>query len=207
MAMLISARLMLRFADKANPFATPGYEKVAAALHVPVKAPVLETADELALRHQDPQYLNMLRALTTAWAERRQVVITYTIDNSFNRTAWPLFIEPTATGHTCYLIAWDPKLGAPRNYKMERISEVRVLNKRFDPPLGFTVGKYLAQAWGIWATQQPVEVQLSFSPDVARRVKETTWHESQRLGTMPDGSVRLRLLVAEPTEVKHWVLG
>ena len=24
---------------------------------------------------------------------------------------------------------------------------------------------------------------------------------------MPDGAVRLRLLVAEPTEIRHWILG
>src|SRR5438309_7300313 len=50
-------------------------------------------------------------------------------------------------------------------------------------------------------------VELRFRPDVARRVKETTWHESQEAEDLPDGSVRVRLVVAEPTELKHWVLG
>lgn len=207
MAMLMSARLMLRFADKANLFANAAYEKVAAALPAPVKAPVMETADQLSGRRQDPDYLNALTALTSAWAERRKTVITYTMDNTFDRAVWPLFIEPNPTGHSCYLVAWDPKLNGPRNYRLERISAVKVLEERFDPPLGFSVARYLAHAWGIWTTAQPVDVELRFTPQVARRVKETTWHESQKVDELPDGSVRVRLVVAEPTELKHWVLG
>ena len=59
----------------------------------------------------------------------------------------------------------------------------------------------------MWASEHPVEVELRFHPDVARRVKETTWHESQRTEDQADGSVRVRLVVAQPTELKHWVLG
>jgi predicted DNA-binding transcriptional regulator YafY len=207
MAMLISARLMLRFADKANLFAIAAYEKIAAALPGPVKAPVMETAEQLSTRRQDPDYLNVLTALTSAWAERRKVVITYTMDNTFDRSVWPLFIEPNPTGHSCYLVAWDPKLNGARSYRLERISAVKVLEDRFDPPLGFSIARYLAHAWGIWTSSRPVDVELRFSPQVVRRVKETTWHESQEMDDLPDGSVRLRLLVSEPTELKHWVLG
>jgi predicted DNA-binding transcriptional regulator YafY len=207
MAMLLSARLMLRFMDKDNAFASAAYEKVAAALPQPVRAPVMETAEMLSARRQDPDYLKVLTALTVAWAERRKVVITYTMANVFDRTVWPLFLEPNPTGHSCYLVAWDPRLRAARNYKVERISAVQVLDDRFDPPLGFAIGKHLAHAWSVWTSDHPVQVELVFAPAVARRVKETTWHESQEVTDLPNGAVRVRLLVAEPTELKHWVLG
>jgi predicted DNA-binding transcriptional regulator YafY len=207
MAMLLSARLMLRFADKDNAFAAAAYEKVAAALPDPVKAPVLETAETLSARRHDPGFLQVLTALTSAWAERRRVVITYTMEDTFEREVLPLFIEPNPTGHSCYLIAWDPKPDAPRSYRVERISAVRVLDVRFDPPMGFSIGRHLAHAWGVWTSEQPVQVELRFSPSVARRVKETTWHESQEVEDQADGSVLVRLVVAEPTELKHWVLG
>lgn len=207
MAMLLSARLMLRFADRQNPFAAAAYEKVAAALPDPVKAPVMDSADSLSARPADPTFMRVLTALTGAWAERRKVVITYTMEEAFDREVYPLFIEPNASGHSCYLIAWDPKPDAPRSYRLERISAVRVLDKHFDPPLGFSVGKHLAHAWGVWTSAQPVRVELRFSAAVARRVKETVWHESQEVEELPDGSIRVQLLVAEPTELKHWVLG
>jgi hypothetical protein len=87
------------------------------------------------------------------------------------------------------------------------MSAVKVLEERFDPPLGFSMGRYLAHAWGIWTTAQAVDVELRFSPLVARRVKETTWHDSQEVEDLLDGSVGVRLLVSEPIELKHWVLG
>lgn len=74
------------------------------------------------------------------------------------------------------------------------------------PPLGFSIARYLTHARGIWTTAQPVHVECTSRPGVARRVKETTWHESQQVEELPDGSVRVRLLVSEPTELKHWVL-
>ena len=207
MAMLLSARLMLRFSDRYNGFAVAAYEKVAAVLPPPIKAPIMEAVDLMAARPADPAYMRLLASLTAAWAERRKVVIEYTTENTFERVVWPLFLEPNATGHSCYLLAWDQKRRAVRSYKLERISSVTVLEERFDPPLGFSVGKHLAHAWGIWTSEQPVDVILRFDASAARRVRETVWHPSQRLEELPDGGVRLRLLVSEPAEIRHWILG
>jgi predicted DNA-binding transcriptional regulator YafY len=207
MAMLLSARLMLRFSDRYNGFAAAAYEKVAAVLPAPMKGPVMDAVEVMAGRPPGEHYMRVMAALTTAWAERRQVVVTYTTEETFERVLWPLFLEPNATGHGCYLLAWDPKRGSVRSYKLERISAVRLMQERFDPPLGFSVDKHLAHAWGIWTSRQPVDVVLRFDPTVARRVREAVWHPSQRLEELPDGGVRLRLLVSEPTEIRHWVLG
>src|SRR5260370_26535021 len=65
----------------------------------------------------------------------------------------------------------------------------------------------LGPAWGIWASDHPVEVLLRFTPRVAARVIATTWHESQRLRELADGGVELRLVIAEPTEIRPWILG
>lgn len=54
---------------------------------------------------------------------------------------------------------------------------------------------------------RPRGLTTQVAPSAARRVKETTWHEDQRVEDLPDGSVRLRLVVAELTELKPWVLG
>jgi predicted DNA-binding transcriptional regulator YafY len=207
MAMLLSARLMLRFSDRYNGFAAAAYEKVAAVMPGPMKGPVMEAVEVMAGRPPDNGYMRVLASLTTAWAERRKVVVTYTTEDTFERVLWPLFLEPNATGHGCYLLAWDPKRKSVRSYKLGRISSVRLLDERFDPPLGFSVDRHLAHAWGIWTSQQPVDVVLRFDPSVSRRVRETVWHPSQRLEELPGGGVRLRLLVSEPTEIRHWILG
>src|SRR5204863_3343206 len=122
------------------------------------------------------------------------------------RVVWPLFIEPTQAAHSLYLIAYDEKRRAPRNYRIDRISSIVVLDQRFSPPLGSSLRKLLANAWGIWTSDHPVEVILRFTPRVAARVVATTWHESQKV-SQPGGGVELRLVIAEPTEIRPWILG
>jgi proteasome accessory factor B len=206
-SLLLAARLMLRFADRANPFVVAAFTKLAAALPKAMRPALMEIGDEMAEKPVDPTYVKVMAALTTAWAERRQVVITYSMKNTFERQLWPLFLEPSGTGHTCYLMAWDPKPREVRIYKVERISAVTVLEERFSPPLGFSVRDHLAGAWGIWSSADPIEVELVFKRDAVRRASETIWHPSQRAETLPDGRLHVTFGVGSILEIRHWVLG
>ncbi len=209
MAMVVGARLMWRYADRANPFAQAAYEKLAAVLPAPMKEPVMEVADGLAHKPDDGVWTKVFAALTTAWAERRKVRIRYTKEEgqTLERVVWPLFIEPTPAAHSLYLIAYDEKRRGPRVFRMERISGVVVLEERFSPPLGSSLRKMLGHAWGIWTSDHPVEVLLRFTPRVASRVVATTWHESQEVRELPNGAAELRLVIAEPIEIRPWILG
>src|SRR5713226_1831923 len=206
-SLLLAARLMLRFADRANPFAVAAFEKLSAALPKAMRPALMEIGSEMAEKPIDPTYTKVLAALTTAWAERRQVVITYTMKDTFERRLWPLFLEPNAAGHSCYLMAWDPKPKEVRIYKVERISAVTVLHDRFSPPLGFSVRDHVAGAWNIWSSAEPVEVVLAFKRDAVRRAKETIWHPTQVVESLPDGRLQLTLRVGSILELRHWVLG
>jgi len=209
MAMVVGARLMWRYADRVNPFARAAYEKLAAVLPAPMKEPVMEVADGLAAKPDDDVWTKVFAALTNAWSERRKVRITYSKDEgSSERVVWPLFLEPTPAAHSLYLIAFDERRRRVLNFRVDRITDIVVLDKRFDPPLGSSLHKILGHAWGIWTSDgPPTELVLRFSPRVASRVAETTWHESQEIRHLSDGSVELRLLIAEPTEIRHWILG
>ena len=126
---------------------------------------------------------------------------------TFDRVVWPLFLEPSPLGHGIYLLAWDQKLSAVRSYRLERMTDGKLLDETFLPPPGFDAGSHLGQAWGIWSPGDPVEVELLFAPSVARRVQETVWHSSQVLEALPDGRVRMKLRVSSWLELRHWVLG
>lgn len=209
MAMVIGARLTWRYADRANPFARAAYEKLAAVLPAPMKEPVMEVADGLADKADDGVWTKVFAALTAAWAERRKVRLRYIKDGgaSSERVVWPLFIEPTPAAHSLYLIAWDETVHDMRVFRFERITGVVVLDQRFSPPLGSSLRKVLGHSWGIWTSDHPVEVVLQFTPRVAARVIATTWHESQDVRPQPNGGIELRLLIAEPTELRNWILG
>src|SRR5438094_3182143 len=116
MAMVVGARLMWRYADRANPFAQAAYEKLAAVLPAPMKEPVIEVADGLGNKRDDGPWTKVFAALTTAWAERREVRIRYKKEDGSesDRVVWPLFIEPTPTAHSLYLIAFDSTARDPR---------------------------------------------------------------------------------------------
>ncbi len=209
MAIVVGARLMWRYADRANPFAQAAYEKLAAVLPEPMKQPVMEVADGLGDKPDDGVWTKVFAALTTAWAERRKVRIRYTNEGgkTSERVVWPLFIEPTPAAHSCYLIGQDEKLREPRVFRLDRISSVLVMNDRFSWPLGSSLRKLLGHAWGIWRSDHPTEVVLRFTPNVAARVASTNWHESQEVRELPEGGVELRLVIAETTEIRSWILG
>ncbi|HUY97264.1 MAG TPA: WYL domain-containing transcriptional regulator [Verrucomicrobiae bacterium] len=207
MAMVIGARLMWRSADRANPFAQTAYEKLASVLPVPMRDPVLAAVAGFAEKVEDRTWVKVFAALAQAWAERRKVRITYTTDPTFKRVVWPLFIEPTLSAHSCYLVGYDEHARAARSYRLERIAEVEVLQEIFTTPSDFSLAGMLNDAWGIWTSERPVGLVLRFAPSVAPRVKETIWHRSQQLDDLPDGGVEMRLTVAAPIEVRPWILG
>jgi len=207
MGLLLSARLMLRHADHADEFTASAYEKLAAVLPEPIRDTLTEAAAGLARKPSDGRFTRILSVLGTGWAERRKVRITYTMERTFERVVWPLFLEPSPLGHGIYLLAWDQKLAAVRSYRLERMTDAKLLDETFSPPAGFDAGSHLGQAWGIWSPGDPVEVELLFAPSVARRVQETVWHNSQVLEPLPDGRIRMKLRVSSWLELQHWVLG
>jgi predicted DNA-binding transcriptional regulator YafY len=50
-------------------------------------------------------------------------------------------------------------------------------------------------------------VTVRFSPDVAQRVAETTWHPTQEATLGTDGWLTWRATVAGLQEIRSWILG
>jgi predicted DNA-binding transcriptional regulator YafY len=205
--LLLSARLMLRHADKADAHTAAAYEKLAAVLPEPLRQPLANAAFGLSVKPMNPTYSRVFGVLAMAWAERRQVDIRYQTAPDKTRRIWPLFLEPSWFGHSCYLLAWDPAVRAPRVFKIERILDARARDDRFENPKGFSADEQLKSAWGIWGSSDPVEAELIFQPDVAGRVRETIWHPSQVLEELPEGRIRMTLRIGHWLEIRHWVLG
>ena len=92
--------------------------------------------------------------------------------------------------------------------KVERIRAIRMLADSYEIPPEFDVHRLLADAWGVWySDDEPIEVVLRFAPRVTSRVRETQWHPSERLDDQADGSVLWYAYVAEPQEMMPWIRG
>jgi proteasome accessory factor B len=213
MAVFLAARLTVRYADKYDPDLAAAFEKLERGLPPALAEHVERTLDTLQAAPHDDRFSGHVHLLTRAWAERRVVEIDYEPARYEARpaerrraTVRPYLIEPSLQTHALYLIGWDEDRAGMRTFKIERIRDVSITPRGFEAPEAGTIEATLRRAWDIIADQDPVEVVLRFSPAVAARVSETTWHPSQRLETGPDGWLTWRATVSGTIEIRLWIL-
>ena len=217
MAVVLSARLMVRYADKYDADLAAAFEKLQEVLPRPLAEHVNRTLNVLAQHPRDEGFSERVHLLVRAWAERRVVTLEYEPARYAPEAAprravvRPYLIEPSLQTHALYLIGWDETRDGLRTFKIERIRDVALTPRTFDPPEpgsaeAGTIESTLERAWDIIADQPPVEVVLRFVPEVAARVGEATWHPSQRLERQPDGSLLWRATVAGTIEIRLWIL-
>lgn len=212
MAVVLSARLMVRYADKYDPDLGSAFEKLEEGLPEVLAAHVDRTLDVFSRRPQDAAFRRHVHLLTKAWAERRVVSLDYEparYDPASRRrraTVRPYLIEPSLQTHALYLIGWDETRDALRTFKIERIRDASLTPRTFEPPAGGSMEETFRRAWDIIADQPPVDVVLRFTPAVAGRVREATWHPTQVVEPAGDGSLVWRASVAGTIEIRLWIL-
>lgn len=211
LALFIAARLLSRHSDEHNPHVVTALEKLADAIR-PKAGEIARHIDQAATvvrqRRMRQPYVEALEVLTQAWAEQRKVSIRYRSAGADDteRTFAPYFIEPSGIGYACYVIGHDDLRQELRTFKVERMTRVRLTDERFTIPEGFDPQRLLANAWGvIWRDDASIEVQLRFASSVARRVRESVWHHSQRLEDLPDGSCLFTVQVGSTLEMRPWI--
>ena len=188
MAVVLSARLMVRYADKYDPDLAAAFEKLAVGLPPALAEHVERTLDVMSTAPRDAPFNEHVRLLTKAWAERRVVTIEYRPARydggatARRATVRPYLIEPSLQTHALYLMGFDEEREAIRTFKIERIAEVALTPRTFEPPDPAGTTEELRRAWDIIADQEPTTVVLRFTPDVAARVLETRWHPTQSDG-------------------------
>ena len=212
MAVVLSARLMVRYADKYDPDLAAAFEKLEGVLPQPLADHVERTLDVLSQHPRDAGFSERVHRLTRAWAERRVVTLEYEPARYAPEAAArravvrPYLIEPSLQTHALYLSGWDETRDALRTFKIERIRDVALTPRTFELPEGDGVESALRRAWDIIADQPPTEVVLRFAPGVAARVQEATWHPTQRVVSGDDGSLTWTATVAGTIEIRLWIL-
>jgi predicted DNA-binding transcriptional regulator YafY len=213
MAVFLAARLMTRYADKYDPSLAAAFQKLEEGLPDALRAHVERTLADLADRRVDPAFNRHVADLTRAWAERRVVRLTYAparYDGTEREPrvaeVRPYLLEPSLETHALYLIGFDETRGAIRTFKVERILDLALTPRTFEPPEAGPLATTLRRAWDIIADQPETDVVLRFAPSVAARVREATWHPSQQVSEAADGSLDWRATIAGTIEVRLWIL-
>lgn len=211
MAVILAARLVVRYADEYDVDLAGAFGKLAGALPPVLSEHVNRSIEAMARRPTDAEYSHHLRLLTQAWAERRTVRFTYDASihdrarRSREAVVRPWYLEPSLATHALYLIGWDETRAAVRTFKVDRIRDLSITPHHFDPPEG-TIDQAMRSAWDIIADQPETDVVLRFDPAVAARVRETTWHPSEQSEVSADGSLIWRAHVAGTIEIRVWIL-
>jgi proteasome accessory factor B len=213
MAVVLSARLMARYADEYDPDLAAAFQKLEKGLPPALAEHVERTLATMARRPLDDRHRRHVHQLTRAWAERRIVEFTYAPARYAERSdakerrarVRPYLIEPSLQTHALYLVGWDETKDAMRTFKIDRITDLSVGVETFEPP-DRHLDSAIDRAWDIIADQDPVDVVLRFRPEVAARVGEATWHPSQRVEIEADGSLLWRATVSGPIEIRLWIL-
>jgi proteasome accessory factor B len=214
MAVVLSARLMTRYADKYDPELAAAFQKLEEVLPAPLREHVERTLAVLATRPTDPRFNRRVHDLVRAWAERR-IVTFYYVPARYEGAereprearVRPYLLEPSLQTHALYLIGFDEDRRALRTFKVERIQDLAVAPETFPPPDAEALERTLLRAWDIIGDEPEVDVVLRFSPLVAARVQEATWHPSQQVTEEAGGSLLWRGRVAGTHEIKLWILG
>lgn len=92
---------------------------------------------------------------------------------------------------------------------LDRMTEVRVDSAAdvLAYPRDFRPADHFRTAFGVWRGDEIQEVRIHVDRVYADAVRERSWHATQRLEELPDGTVKLSMQLGNLDEVADWVLG
>ena len=94
-----------------------------------------------------------------------------------------------------------------RTFKLNRIKELKILDKCFLSGGDFDLYDYLGRAWSMIPEGRIYNIKLQFLPKVAENVTEVKWHSTQKVTHNNDGSATIEFRVDGLGEITWWVLG
>lgn len=209
-ALFIAARTLENTADQQNPHLVSALKKLSTIMPDPIALHVNFTIESAHGDPVDRAFVNTIEILIRAWAERRKLKIWYRTPGSKSTLASEFavyFVEPTASGGL-YTVGFDYLVQRVRAFKLQWLKRIELLQGRYETPAYLDRRRYLAGLWGTVngeAVEQPVDVVLVFSGDLAPRIKERTGHTAQRVTVLSDERCALSFQVADWREVLPWV--
>lgn len=122
---------------------------------------------------------------------------------AYELSPWGVFFR----AHAWYLWAGHPASGETRTFRISRISQVIMEERKMDmAPPEAGVEAFAMSAWYACPGEPCHKVTVLVKPPLADVVAETPWHVSQALSREPGGTLRLSASVPDLDEVARWVM-
>jgi len=100
-----------------------------------------------------------------------------------------------------YCDAWDHGKRALRTFAVDRIREVRALDKATKELPDSRLDAHLASAYGIFSGRARRKAILRFTAERARWIADEVWHPKQEARHLPDGSYELTVPYSDEREL------
>ena len=110
-------------------------------------------------------------------------------------------------GSNPYVIAFCDKRQDFRDFRIDRIKELKVLEESFDRDPDFNAEEYLANRFQYERGDQTFSVAIWFNAETAPFIRERRWHPTQEIEEHQDDSLTLRMEVPSLNDLKRWLLG
>jgi predicted DNA-binding transcriptional regulator YafY len=207
-ALFLSSRMFFHHTEQPNPYLISALAKLNMALPETLAEHVGAVAEMAREDPIDRGFVTVLDTLTRAWSERRRVKLWYSIALNGQvgaREFATYFIEPTPAGGL-YAVGYDTIAQRIRAFNLRQIKRVKPLPILYEiPPIG-QVLPYLSSAWGITDNNElKTQVTLLFSAEVASKITDRVWHQSQQTELLNDGRCQMKITVANWRDMLAWI--
>ncbi|MDD2471624.1 MAG: WYL domain-containing protein [Dehalococcoidales bacterium] len=207
----LSLRLLMQFARRNSVDMASLFLKLEKIVPLPLQEEISKACRWMQDLPADPRLNRNLSLLAQAWITRSRAKIVYKsldAETAASRIIEPYFIEPAASGRSCYVIAYCLLKKEIRTFKIERIQSVYVTEEHYTIPEEFDANRYLSPSLGIMVTSDELTiVELRFRQQISRIIEESVWHPSQKLEKKGDGSLGMTMEVNDTPELVNWILG
>ena len=214
MAVVLSARLMVRYADKYDPDLASAFEKLEQGLPPALAEHVERTLDVLSKAPRDERFIANVRLLTKAWAERRVVhhrlragALRPRRGAPRGRPSGPYLLEPSLQTHALYLMGFDEeRAGAPD------VQDRADPDGRADPAdlratrSGGDDQSPCGRPGTSSPTRSPWRSCSGSRPGGRAASSRRPGTRPRRSPTEPDGSLRWSATVSGTIEIRLWIL-
>lgn len=106
-----------------------------------------------------------------------------------------------------YLIGYCKLRKAIRIFALDRIRTLTVTEERFTMNDDFDSEEYFSDAFQMFKGPVTHQIEIWFSSEQARWIKEKVWHPTQAIKENKDGSIIYSMATSGLFQVKRWVLG
>jgi len=103
-----------------------------------------------------------------------------------------------------YLLCFVPGKGM-RHFALEGIKKAERMKERFQIPRSFSMSEFLKVPFGLFHGK-PITVRVLFDKELSDYVQRRTWHPSQKIKKLKDGSTLLSMTASGKEEIKAWIL-